>query len=149
MREDLNYLGELFLVGQYSTPFLNMIGGIQGNNAKTTSSFIFPVAQPYSLTSASQPAITEDASRTGQTAGTVTRAQDLNTVQIFQRAVEVSYAKSSTFGEIAGLSALGTQPVTDEMAFQKMAALRQIAIDADYSMLNGAYQAAVNNSTAA
>lgn len=151
-REDLNYLGELFLVGAYQTPFLNMIGGIGGQRAKVTRSFQFPVAQPWSLSAASQPAITEAASVTGQNATTVTRGQDLNTVQIFQKAVEVSYAKQSTFGEISGLASTSTtagQPVNDEMSFQKMAQLRQIAIDADYSFLNGAYQAAANTATAA
>jgi hypothetical protein len=148
-REDLNYLGELFLVGAYQTPFLNMIGGVDGQNSKVSRSFKFPVAQPWALNSASQPAITEAASVTGQTPTTYTRAQDLNTVQIFQQGVEVSYAKQSTYGEIAGLSAVGDQPVKDEMAFQRMAAMRQIALDADYSFLNGAYQDAVNATTAA
>lgn len=126
-----------------------MIGGMNGSRAKVTRSFIHPVAQPFSLTGASQPDITEDSARTGQTATTVTRAQDLNTVQIFQRTVEVSYPKQSAWGQISGLSAIGDQPVKDEMAFQKMAGLRQFAIDYEYSMLNGAYQAATDITTAA
>jgi hypothetical protein len=148
-REDLNYLGELFLVGAYQTPLLNMVGGLQGARSKVTRSFIHPIAQPWALTAADQPAITEAASVTGQTATTVTRAQDTNTVQIFQKAVEVSYAKQSTFGELAGLSALGDQPVSDEMSFQKQAQLKQIALQVDYSMLNGTYQAGSTASTAA
>jgi len=148
-RDTINYVGELFLVGAYQTPFLNMIGGIEGANSKTTRSLKFPVAQPWSLSSASQPTITEAQSVSGQTAGTYTRGQDTNIVQIFQRAVEVSYMKQSTFGEIGGLLIQGEQPVKDEGAFQKMAAMRQIAIDADYSFLNGAYQDAINTSTAA
>jgi len=148
-REDLNYLGDLFLVGAYQTPFLNMAGGLDGARSKRSNSFIFPIAQPWSLTSASQPTITEADSVTGQTPSTITRDQDTNTVQIFQEAVETSYAKQSTYGEISGLSVVGDQPVKDELAFQKMGHLRQIAIDADYSMLNGAYQAAANASTAA
>jgi hypothetical protein len=151
-REDLNYLGELFLVGAYQTPFLNMAGGMNGENAKVTRSFQFPVASPWSLTSASQPAITEAASVSSNTATTVTRAQDLNTVQIFQETIEVSHAKLSTYGEISGLSATETtaeQMVKNELEFQKMAHMRQIAIDMDYSFLNGAYQAASDSSTAA
>ena len=151
-REDLNYLGELFLVGAFKTPFLNMIGGLGGQRSKISRSFIFPTAQPWALTSASQPAITEAASRTGQTPTTYTRAQDTNTVQIFQEAVEVTYAKQSTYGEISGLASIesvGGQPVKDEKAFQKMGALRQIALDADYSFLNGTYQAASDATTAA
>ncbi len=148
-REDLNYLGELFLVGAFRTPFLNMAGGLSGARAKKSNSFIFPVAQPWTLAGASQPAITEDQSRTGQTATTITRAQDTNTVQIFQKTVEVSYAKQATFGEISGVAIAGDQPVKNELEFQKMAQLRQIALDADYSMLNGTYQAASNATTAA
>lgn len=151
-REDLNYLGELFLVGAYQTPFLNMAGGLGGQNSKVTRSFIFPTAQPWSLTAASQPAITEAASVSSNTATTVTRAQDTNTVQIFQNTVEVSHAKLSTYGEISGLASVDTtagQPVNNELDFQIMAQMRQMAIDVDYSMLNGAYQAASDASTAA
>ena len=151
-REDLNYLGELFLVGAYQTPFLNMAGGVGGQNSKVTRSFQFPIASPWSLTSASQPAITEAASVSSNTATTVTRAQDLNTVQIFQETIEVSHAKLSTYGEISGLSSTDTtadQMVKNELEFQKMAHMKQIAIDMDYSFLNGAYQAASDATTAA
>jgi hypothetical protein len=146
-REDLNYLGQLFLIGSNQTPFLSMIGGVNG--AKTCKSFLFPTAQPWSLSSASQPAITEAGSVTGQTPATYTRAQDYNTVQIFQQAYSVSYAKQSTYGEIAGISIAGDQPVTNELDFQRQAGLKQIAIDMEYSFLQGAYQAATNASTAA
>ena len=146
-REDLNYLGQLFLIGANQTPFLNMIGGL--NMGKTSKSFLFPVAQPYSLASASQPAITEAASVSSNTATTITRGQDTNTVQIFQKTVEVSHAKQSTTGEIGGLSVLGEQPVQDEFEFQKQAQLRQLAIDLEYSMLQGTYAAATDASTAA
>jgi len=146
-REDLNYIGQLFLIGANQTPFLNMIGGLNGG--KRARSFKFPVAQPWSLSAASQPAITEADSVSSNTATTVVRDQDTNTVQIFQETVEVSHAKQSTVGEIGGISVLGDQPVTDEFDFQRQAALRQIAIDLEYSFLQGAFQDAVNVSTAA
>lgn len=147
--DTVNYTGELFLIGAYQTPFLNMVGGLDGARAKLTRSFIFPVAQPYSLTGASQPAITEDTSVGTQTATTVSRTQDYNTVQIFQECVEVSYKKQSSIGELSGYDPTNSNKVTDETAFQKAAALRQIAIDCDTSMLNGAYQAAATTGTAA
>lgn len=147
-REDLNYLGKLYLIGANQTPFLNMIGGLNGG--ATSPSFKFPVAQPWALTGASQPAITEAASVGSQTATTYTRAQDVNTAQIFQYTYEVSYAKQATFGEISGLGIAGVdQPVNSELDFQRMAALKQMAIDVDYSFIRGAYQDAVNASTAA
>lgn len=151
MAEDKNYLGELFLVGAYQTPFLNMAGGIDGGRAKVSASFEFPVAQPWNLRSASQPAISEADSVAGKDVTTVGRSQEFNTAQIFQEAVQVSYAKQSTYGAIDGVQSIQTtagQPVTDEMAFQKMAHLRQIAFDADFSFLQGAYAAAANSATA-
>ena len=142
--DDPNYLGELFLIGANQTPFLNMIGGLGGGRTKVTRSFSFPISQPWSLAGASQPAITEGESVTGQNATTTTRAQETNTVQIFQKTVEVSYAKQSEIGAIEGIASVATtagQPVTDELAFQKMAQLKQVAVDANFSFLNGAYQA--------
>ena len=146
-REDLNFIGQLFLIGANQTPFLNMIGGL--NSGKTARSFKFPVAQPWSLSSASQPAVTEADSVSTNTATTVVRAQDVNTVQIFQETVEVSHAKQSTIGEIGGISVLGDQPVNSEFEFQKQAALRQISIDLEFSMLRGVFQDAVDTATAA
>ena len=148
-RSDVNYLGRLALIGANQTPLLNMLGGLSGGTYRTSQSFIFPVAQPYSLSAGSQPEITETDSVTSRTATTVTRDQGLNTVQIFQETVEVSKAKQSTVGEISGLSAVGVQPVQDEFGFQKDAALRQIAVDLEFSMLNGTYQAAVDATTGA
>lgn len=146
-REDLNYIGQLFLIGANQTPFLNMIGGL--NTGKTAKSFAFPVAQPYSLTGASQPAITETDSTTTNAATTIVRGQEYNTVQIFQETVEVSHAKQSTTGEIGGISIEGVQPVQNEFEFQKQAMLRQIAIDLEFSMLQGTYAAGSNATTAA
>jgi len=137
-RDDLNYLGILYEIGGYQTPLLTAIGGL--NAGSTSSAFTFPVAQPYSLTGASQPAITETASVSTNTATTVARGQDFNTAQIFQYTVEVSYAKQTTAGELGGLSQLGNQPVQDEYEFQKMAQFRQMAIDLDFSFIQGAYQ---------
>ena len=146
-REDLNYIGQLYLIGANQTPFLNMIGGLNGG--KTSRSFLFPVAQPWTLSSASQPAITEAASVSSNTATTITRGQDTNTAQIFQYTYEVSHAKQSTVGEIGGISVLGDQPVQDELEFQRMGQFRQMAIDLEYSMLQGSYQAATDATTAA
>lgn len=144
-----NYIGDLFCIGANQTPFLNMIGGLEGANAKQTASFQFPVAQPWNLNSASQPSITETDSLTAPTAVTYARGQDTNTVQIIQQQVSISYAKQSVIGEISGLSILGNQPVTNEKDFQIAAHMRQIAIDTDYSFLNGVYAAATAANVAA
>lgn len=145
----LNYLGELFLVGAKQTPFLNAIGGIGGANAKATRSMIFPLSQNYAPGAAAIPAIDEDELVTAGTATTFSRSQVNNTVQIFQKYVEVSDLKQAAYGELSGLAALGNQPVTDEFAFQKMVMLKQMALDMEKAFLSGVYAAAVNSSTPA
>lgn len=136
-REDLNYIGELMLVGEYETPFLNMAGGLGGS--QSSKSFLFPLVQPYALTAASQSATSEALSAAAGTAVTVTRGQDTNIAQIMKKDVAVTYAKQSTTGEYSGIQVLGDQPVKSEYDFQKDVQFKQLAIDIDYSFLNGTF----------
>ena len=150
-REDLNYLGQLYLIGANQTPFLNMIGGLTGGG-KTYPAFNFPIAQPWALRAADQATAvkSEATSISDTTAITYARGQDYNTVQIMKYPYEVSFAKQSTFGEISGLAVAGQdQPVRDELAFQKSAALKQAAIDTEYSFLQGTYVAQSASDTVA
>jgi len=145
----LNYIGELFMIGANQTPFLQMIGGVGGANAKATSSMIYPMGQTWSPTAGAIPTIDEDELVTAGTADTVARAQVLNTVQIFQKYVTVSDLKQADKGTLAGLSALGNQPVMDEFGFQKMAQLKKMANDMNLAFLTGTYAAAADSSTPA
>lgn len=147
-----NYAGELFLVGKNRTPFLSAIGGLNGG--KVVSAMDFPVASPWSLDAASQPAITETASLTAPSNNNYTRGQDLNTCQIYMESIYVSYAKLSTPGAIKadlsnGLTAAGTNPVQNEVDFQVMASLQQVARDVNYTFLNGVYVQATAANVAA
>jgi hypothetical protein len=140
-----NYTGELFMIGANKTPFLNMIGGLQGASIRTVRDFQFPLAQPWALEAASQPAISETASLTAPTAWTYVREQDVNTCQIFQTQVSVSYAKQSVTGEVLGdtttkfVDVGEGQPVQNERDFQILAHMRQISVNVEYTFLNGAY----------
>lgn len=169
--EDLNYLGQLFTVGARKTPFLNRIGNPIGPDGQLnpgvvslTNSFEFAVAQPVDTGAGSQPAITEAASVTGVTANTITRGQDANTCQIFQRKAEVSYKKLSTTGTVnnalsgvhnidgaqAGMTfGVGGNPVSNELDFQVVSNLKGMASDLDYSIIQGSYQGAASAATAA
>jgi len=147
-REDLNYLGQLFLIGQNKTPLLNMMGGLTGGG-KTTKSFNFPVAQPWSLNAAGQNATSEALAAVAGTPETYARAQVYNTCQIMKYDYASTFAKQSTYGEMSGLSIQGVQPVTDEFAFQKAAALKQMAVDIEFSMFKGAYVAQNTSATVA
>ena len=149
-----NYVGELYLVGANRTPFLNMIGGLQGGSVALVKAFDFPVAQPWSLDTATQPSITETASLTAASfLKTYQRGQAMNTVQIFEYAISASYAKMSIPGAIyvsgAGNVMLGVQPVANELDFQAAATLQQAAIDVEKTFLTGAYVSATDVGTAA
>lgn len=150
-----NYTGELYLIGANQTPFLNMIGGLQGAGIRTVTSFEFDLAQPWALEDPSQPAVTETASLTAPTPWTYVRGQDTNTCQIHHRAVTISYAKQSVPGSVVadattGLVDInGNQPVQNEKDFQIGAHMRQIAVNSDYTFLNGAYQKATSAGVAA
>lgn len=148
-----NYVGELYLIGANQTPFLNMIGGLTAG-ANTVTGFQFPLAQPWALNAASQPAITETASLTAPTAESYVRAIDVNTCQIYQSQVSVSYAKQSMAGTVTadattGVVGMGNQPVQNEKDFQIAAHLKQIAADVEYTFLNGTYAQATASNVAA
>lgn len=150
-----NYTGELYLIGANQTPFLNMIGGLQSGRVKTVSSFQHSLGQPWALEAAAQSAVTETASLTAPNPWTYVRGQDVNTVSIFHRAVTVSYAKQSTVGTITADSTTGladineNQPIQNEKDFQIAAHMRQIAVNVDYTFLNGTYQQATSAGVAA
>lgn len=143
-----NYTGELYMIGANQTPFLNMIGGLEGDRVRTVTSLEFPLAQPWALEAASQPAITETASLTAPDPWTYVRGQDTNTVQLFHRSVSISYLKQSQGGSVTADATTGlvdineNQPVQNEKDFQIGAHLRQTAVNVDYTYLNGAYQKA-------
>jgi hypothetical protein len=150
VREDLNYLGQLYLIGANQTPLLNMLGGLQGGRAKTYPSFIFPVAAPWALSGATQDVQSEADSAAAGTAKTYTKGQDNNTVQIMKKDYAVTFAKQSTFGEISGTAIAGQQQaVLDELAFQRSAAMLQLAKDVEFSFFQGEYQEASSATTAA
>jgi hypothetical protein len=139
-RDDLNYLGQLYLVGANQSPFLNMIGGLSGGG-KVSNSFNFPVAQPWALLAAAQRVTSEALAAAAGTPQTYARSQQYNTVQIMKYDYASTFAKQSTAGEIAGLSIEGTNPVRDQFAFQKAAAMKQMAVDLDFSFMQGTYAA--------
>jgi hypothetical protein len=145
-----NYVGELMRIGAGRTPFLTMIGGVGGANSKIAKDWYFPLNAQYSLEAASQPAITETSSLTAGTPTNYDKAQDTNVVQIFQEPVVVSYASQSATSKLSGLAIAGL-PIDeqDPLAFQIKANMEQMALDMDYTFINGAYQAPANAGVAA
>lgn len=144
-----NFVGELFQVGQRETPFLNMVGGLNGGGGKQAASFLFPVSQDWGLNAAAQPAISEDDSVNAPAPTTYVRSQKYNTVQIFHRAVTITYAKQSSIGALSGINIEGQNPVRDEKTFQIEGNLKQVAKDVEHTFINGVFQEASASNVAA
>lgn len=142
-----NYVGMLYEKNKTKTPFLSLIGFNSGGGRIVTSAQ-FDLSQNYALDAGAQPEISETASLSAATVTSYARSQTYNTCEIHKKRVIVSYWKQSTTSQLSGLSILGNQPVTDELDFQIMANLDQIAKDIEYSFIRGSYQTAINSLTA-
>jgi len=143
-----NYLGAFYVIGANQTPFLSMMGGIRG--MKPAPGFSYPMDQYTLLEAATQGAVSEDDAVAGaQTPTTYGKAQGLNTAQIMQRNITVSYAKSAERLKIAGVTYSTPQEFMQaELDFQTEMAMKQMAIDFEWSCLQGVYLTRTDGSTA-
>ena len=133
--DNLNYRGELFLYGKTKAPFLSAISG----RAKRTRSWQFPVSQPWTVSAGSQDTQSEDTAAGAGTVTTIDRSQAVNVLQIMKYDVEVTFRKQSAAGDFSGINVDGSNPVLDELGFQKKGGLIQLATNIEYSFLQGAY----------
>jgi hypothetical protein len=143
----------IFTADAVNYPFLSRLGGVV-----TTQNDEFAMSGRYAHETAAQPAINEAASVTAPTAIAFERVNELNVTQIFHEAVNVTYLKMSNasklrYAEISTSSyatsaAPGTNPVADEVAFQKMVAMQHIYRDYEYSALIGTFAKATSASVA-
>lgn len=147
-----NYAGQLFTASPVETPFLDRISGFS-----TVMSPEFAMSSSYDMESAAQPGITETASLTAPTPVSYVRSNEKNVCEIHQKQVSLSYAKLSDSQRLkrveVGTSGYaydeaGSNPVSDELAFQIQTNLDQIKMDMEYSFLNGTYQLGTDAGTA-
>ncbi|KAB2384752.1 SU10 major capsid protein [Actinomadura montaniterrae] len=144
-----NYVGELFALTPDDTPLLSAIGGLTGGGETSATEFEW---QTYDLRDPSQRVRLEGA--TAPTAEERVRANARNVCQIHQEKVSVSYTKQSATGQIAGPQAApynalpGSNPVGNELNWQVQQALKSIALDVNWSFINGTYQLPTDSSTA-
>lgn len=134
-----NYLGTLYVIGENRTPALSMIGGMRGY--KPAPGMEYAMEQYAALESAAQRTTAEsDAVAGTNTARVYVKAQKTNTAQIMYYTIPVSYAKASERLKIAGLAFSTPQEVMeDELDFQTRMTLMQMALDLEYSILQGTY----------
>lgn len=145
-----NYHGELFAITPSDTPLLSAIGGLTGGKKATSTAFEW---QTSDLRNPSQPAVLEGAN--APAAQGRVRANVSNVVQIHQEKVEVSYTKQAAVGQYATPGSAPfrsldgeSNPVGDELDWQTLEALKSIALDVNWSFINGKQQVPVDNSTA-
>lgn len=141
----LNFSGALFAHGKSDTPFSTIIG----SQPKYSNSVEFTCGQAFTVERGEQPSISENASMTAPTPETTLREQLTNVTQIFQKSVAVSYGKMSNMGTMSGINVAGQQPnPLDELTYQVARRMEKIALDIEYTFINGVYVKAANDSTA-
>lgn len=144
-----NYTGELFALTPEDTPLLSAIGGLTGGGQTTSVEFEW---ETYDLRDPAQRTRVEGA--TAPTAEERVRANVTNVCQIHQEQVSVSYTKQAAFGQVASPQAApfnhagGSNPVTNEMSWQVEQTIKQIALDVNWSFINGSYVKPTTNATA-
>lgn len=151
----LNYSGMLSSKVDNNTRLLDSIYSI-GRTIDTYSigrrkvnSINFTLSSSYATPVGSQPSISESASGIAPTAISVTRDQQDNIIQIFQKSVQVSYMKQSANGEMAGLNISNqSNNVPNELDFQASQQLLSVKKDLNYTYINGVYAKATSNTVA-
>lgn len=138
----LNYSGLLFNRNNVRTPLVNSLA------RRTVQSVEFVVSSEYAQGTPSQPAISEMASLTAPDAKIVTRSQDTNVTQIFQKATGISYGKMANMATMAhdNINIANQQSnVLNELDFQVGVKMAEIGADLEYTLLNGTYNKATTD----
>ncbi|UUU21714.1 DUF5309 domain-containing protein [Streptomyces sp. DSM 40750] len=144
-----NYTGELFALTPADTPLLSAIGGLTGGGMTTSTEFEW---ESYDLRDPGQRTKVEGAD--APTAEERVRGNVKNVVQIHQEQVSVSYTKQAAVGQVASPQAApfnhngGDNPVTNELDWQVTQALKQMALDVNWSFINGSHVNPTTNATA-
>lgn len=153
----LNYSGMLYSKTDNNTRLLDAVytrgkrigDGITGTGRRKVNSIEFVLGSGYSVGAGEQPAISESASTSAPAAVNITRDQQKNAIQIFQRSVDVSYLKQSAVGTMAGLNIAGqANNVPNELDFQVAGNMAKMKKDLNYTLINGEYQASTSNTVA-
>lgn len=144
-----NYANELFAITPEDTPLLSAIGGLTGGGMTTGTEFEW---QTFDLRDPGQNTAVEGA--TAPTATGRVRANVRNVAQIHQSKVSVSYTKQAAFGQLATPGAApfrsvdGANPVTNELDWQIAQELKSMALDVNWSFINGQFANPTTNATA-
>jgi hypothetical protein len=130
-----NYVGELFAASPEDTPLLSAIGGLTGGKEATAPIFEW---QGYDLRDPDENRQRVEGANAPDGEERVRFNVD-NVVEIHQETVEVSYTKQAAIGARSGANIDGTNPVTAELPWQVLQAVKQTARDVEASFIRGRY----------
>ena len=141
-----NYVGEFLQLGSKRSPFITYLGGM--NSAMVHPSMEFVMGNYWTPETASQPDISETASLTAPTPWTYVPDQSSNVCQIYQRQISMSYIAMSERARVEGIALTGNGMMStgeNKLDKQVEANLRQLALDLDYTCINGTYERPANS----
>jgi hypothetical protein len=145
-----NYVGELFMLTPEDTPLLSSIGGLTGGKAVNSTSWTWQTSDQRDPSNRQR---LEGA--TAPTAEERVRANVTNVVEIHQEQVSVSYTKQAATAQLttpgsAPFQINGDQnnPIQRELDWQVERALKAIALDVNWTFINGTFVQPTTNGTA-
>jgi hypothetical protein len=135
------------------TPFLTILGGLNGANMRIVPDFDYAMTAEYDFAAPAQPDIDETDSLTAPDAASPVLSQARNALNIYQEAVNVSYKKLSTASRMATDIVVGSvgywaNDLSREeqlIAERKAYIMQKIARDANYTFMNGTFQQSESN----
>lgn len=143
-----NFVGELYNVTPNETPLLSMIGGLNGGIANSIKEDVW---QTTDNAAAAQTAALEG---DDPTYAERDRTEVSNVKQIYQYGFEISYTKQAATGNLGvpgtapSNAVLGSNPVQDEIAFQRRLKLERMARDVEFTFIQGVFAKPTTNATA-
>jgi hypothetical protein len=136
------YLKALLTMGVSNKPFLM---NAAMNGVKVARALDFDMSQVFDVGTGEQTGLSENNVVAGVAATRATRVKEQNSVQLFQKIVDVSYVRESV---TTGLTNLGNEGNSQSpLSFQVDAALKKFQADWDYSALRGARVQGVDSTT--
>jgi len=142
-----NFTGELFKITPHRTPLLAAAGGLNGGDAIQSTFFQFQTQDNATVTS-----VTPDDEGGAPNYSGRSRSAQQGVLQIFHEAAQVSYTAQAASAEIVpfdlsgnyknsdpALALAGTNPITDELAYQMELVLETVAKKVEWSAFNASY----------
>lgn len=144
-----NYVGELFGITPTDTPLLSAIGGLTGGLSTDATIFTW---QTYDLRDPDNARQRLEGADAPQPEARV-RQNAFNVVEIHQEALDITYTREAATGQYAttgsavstSAAIAGASPVTDELSWQTMRQLEQIARDIEVSFIAGTFAQPTDN----